>query len=185
MNTATQNHRIASPYQIKKDVFNVNNKNHPVHEEVQKCLGSYDLAITFEEDADTIRMFENIPGLVAFLCTVRKGDKIIGQGRGSAVLNRMNRFVERTVRTAFNASVVDAIIRSTKILDAMHPDADTALQNMATGYELEGITEKQRSYLTELVHLNVTNEDERTQWESQMDQFTKEEASRAIQAFKK
>lgn len=47
------------------------------------------------------------------------------------------------------------------------------------------ISEKQKKFLLELIHTNIQNEDERRLRESQIEEFTKEEASRAIQSFQK
>lgn len=177
--TVYKNHNESpSPYQQMVDrAYDVSNKNHPVREEIQRCIGTYDFTASFEEDTATIRtFFEHIPGLVAFLCTLRRGDKIIGQGRGSAVLNRMNRFIERTVHTAFNSALCDAVIRSAKVLNSFHPDTNSPLQDM-------GITDKQKSYLLELVQAKITDKAKLSQWKSKIDGLTKDEASESIQFF--
>ena len=112
--------KYISPFQImERKMLNTQSKGHPVAEEVQKSVGTYELSATFEEDSQTLQTLKHVPGLIAFICTLKKGTQIIGQGRGMAVLNKVNRFIERTVRAAFNASLVDAVVRS-KLLDALH-----------------------------------------------------------------
>lgn len=200
MNTTTYKSRpyisSPSPYQpARKSAFDVTGAKHPVREEIQKLLGSYNLAVTFEEDTQTIGMFQHIPGVVGFLCTIKKDNQIIGQGRGQAVISRMNKYIERTVHTAFNGSLIDAIVRSTKILDALQPDAmpqSHGSHSMGTevtdtypakGYsEFEMITDKQRSYLLQLYSINIADEDERNIQVANVDQLTKEEASDAIKS---
>ena len=49
----------------------------------------------------------------------------------------------------------------------------------------DGITDKQKSYLLQLIQSNVADEDDREQQISQLDELTRDEASEAIQSFKK
>ncbi len=186
MNTTTYKNRPISPMQpvqaMKYKSLDPSDKNHPLRAEVQKCIGAYDITAEFAEDTETIGMFKHILGLVAFVCTLKKGGKIIGQGRGTAVLSNMNRYAERTVHTAFNSSLIDAIVRSTKMLDAFHPDANSQ-QDMGVAFNL--ITDKQQSYLLELIQTGIADEEERSRWVEQIGGLTKEEASEAIQSFKR
>lgn len=188
MNTAYKT-RVPSPFQVarkpiyQKDVA----KTDTVREEVNKLLGTYQFSASFEEDSQTVSTLKHVPGLVAFLCTIRKGDQIIGQGRGTSVINQNNRFIVRTIGYAFNASIVDAIVRSTKILDIFRPDAKPHAWGGADDVEdsFVAITDKQKSYLTELIQSNVADEDEREGWLSQLGELSKDEASQAIQRFAK
>jgi len=180
---------------IRTKAFDVNDNKHPIREEIRKCLGVYDFTAEFEEDTATFRTFEHIPGLVAFICTLRKGDKIIGVGRGSSVINRLNRYVERAVHTAFNATLLNATFHAARVLNSFHPSAnsqskglDVALPDVylaKTSYCLEGITGKQKAFLLELIRVKITDRGELSRWELKIDNLTKEEASEAIQSFKK
>lgn len=192
MNTTYKN-RVASPYQLtKKDPFDVSDKKHPVRGAIERCTGSFDITATFEEDVATLALFKQMPGIIAFLCTLKKDGKIIGQGRGTAVLNQMNRYLERTVNTAFGAAFVDASVRCAKVLDTLRPNASGSNNSNAIvenaykekeSYTFEGITDKQRSYLYELIQTNVIDEGERNRLELQIDSLSKNEASEAIQKF--
>ncbi|MFZ2522744.1 MAG: hypothetical protein WAX44_02780 [Minisyncoccia bacterium] len=188
MKTLYKPTHIVSPFQVaKKKGYDVQDKNHPVQDEIRKIIGTYDLSATFEEDTQTLEMFRHIPGLVAFSCTLKHGAEVIGYGRGTAVLSRMNRFVERAIRTAFNGSLVDAVVKSTKMLDALRLEPGKERTSYITEeiYENEPITDRQKSYLLELVFQNIEDEDERNRWSSQIDEMTKSEASNAIQVFAK
>lgn len=188
MNTAYKS-RVPSPFQVaRKPVYTYKKEvaKDTVQEEINKLLGTYQFSATFEEDTQTATTLKHIPGIVAFVCTLKKGDKIIGQGRGTTVINQVNRFIVRTINYAFNASLVDAVVRSTKILDVFRPDAQPHAWNGADNAPEEsfvGITDKQKSYLLQLIQTNVTDEDEREGLVSQIDEFTKEEASQAIKRF--
>jgi hypothetical protein len=186
MNAIAYKTRVASPFPVAtRQPQKV--KLDPVREEVNKLLGTYQFSATFELDTQTAATLKHIPGVIAFICTIRKGDQIIGQGRGTTAINQINRFIVRTINYAFNASLVDAVIRATKLLDIYRPDikphswggSDTA------GDSFDCITDKQKSYLTELIQNNVNDEDEREGWLSQLDELTREEASQAIQRFAK
>lgn len=179
MNTITYNNNLVSQYHMREKAFN--NKN-PIHEEIKKCLGKYEFTATFERDTGTIDLLKEIPGIIAFTCKISRGDKIVGIGWGSSVINKANRFVERSVRSALNGSMVDAIIRSTKILDSFHPNAISQLQGTDVG--LAGITGKQKNYLLELIQTNITDKNELRHWESKIDGLSKDEASEAIQSLK-
>ena len=92
----------------------------PTLEEVTRSIGVYNLTATVEEDIETLATFKHVPGLIAFICTLKKGNDVIGIGRGTATLNRMSKYVDRAVCYAFNASLIDAMVRSTKTLDAIY-----------------------------------------------------------------
>jgi hypothetical protein len=196
MNTQTKNF-IPSPFQTKRKMFSPAltdmNKRQPVREEITKNLRTINFTAVIEEDKQTLNAMNHIPGIVAFICTLKRGNMVIAQGRGSGVINRVNKYFERIIATACNASLIDALIRSVKI-DAFHTDMITAPNmNQIPGsptysvqepnmYE-EGITDRQKSYLTELIQSNIQDEDEKERWMSQMSELSKEDASQAIASF--
>lgn len=96
------------------------NEKFPTLEEVRRSIGVYNLTATVEEDKETLSIFKHVPGLIAFICTLKKGDDVIGIGRGTATLNKMSKYVDRAVCYAFNSSLIDAMVRSTKTLDAIY-----------------------------------------------------------------
>ena len=184
---------IISPYQaMQKKTFNVHDKKHPIREEIQKCVGTYNITAVVEEDIQTQAIMKHVPGLISFLCTLLKDGRVIAQGYGSSILSSTNKFLQRAVSSAFNSALADATIRATKVLDTFrNPDKSAVSTALNEAYEARnrnefiGITEKQKSYLQELIQVNVTDEDERNRWESQIDQLSKDEASEAIQNFKR
>ena len=188
--TTTYQKRISSPYQPKSNIVVV--KKHPAQDEIAKCLGSYNLNVTFTEDKTTIEIFKHIPNIIAILCTIKKDDKIIGVGRGHASLSKVNKYVERTVFTAVNYSLIDAISKTTRIVDALHTDTEANSKSVPVSndaryeskkFNQEMITDKQRNFLVELIHTNITDEDDRESRIMQLDDLTRQEASEAIQSF--
>ncbi len=185
MNTTTYKNRIPSPFQAKRAF-----KQDPIKGEIERNTGSFNLAVTVEEDVATKSLFSHIPGFIGFIATIKKDNVILGIGRGSTILNKMNKYVERSMRFAFGSSVIDAVTRSVKTMDDLFLKASNqenpGILNEETNeidYIPELATERQKSYLRELINVNVVDERERNQWESQIDELTKDEASEKIQFF--
>lgn len=213
MNTVYQLRPVAptlSPYQMAKEATNVRASGHPVMDEINRCVGKYQVEIIVEEDNQTLSMFKYVPGLIAFIATIRSNGRIIGQGRGSACLSSTNRYIERAVFCAANSAIVDSIVRSTKVLNILLPNAGSALQDMemrvddvpftdepystrepyqareeyaAKAYAPTGISEKQKVFLLGLIR-KVRNADEKNQWLERMNGMSSHEASAAIQELK-
>jgi len=158
-------------------------ERHPVHQEVMKSVGTINLTATFAEDTQTLAVFKHIPGVIAMVCTLKKDNEVIGVGRGTAVINRVNRYIEKTVRASANASLVDAIFHSTKMLDALHINAGTktGVDEVGRQDNLNLASDKQKKYLRELVQSKTNSLSEKFSWESKIESFTREEASVAIQ----
>lgn len=154
MNTYKNN--IPSPYKTRE-------RMNPIQEEITKSIGNFNLTVATEQDFETMALFKNIDGFVAFKTTLKKGNQLLSVGYGSAVLNRLNKFVERTVLFAKNASLIDAMVRSTKILDALSimPNQkdleyrDLEGRDSPAFYGEEDMpqyaSQKQRNFLTKLI----------------------------------
>jgi len=198
MNATTYKNRIPSPFQVNRKSSYSQPKEttkDTLHDEMQKLLGTYKFSATFEEDLQTASTFNQIPGIVAFICTLKLGDKVIGQGRGTTAINQINRFIVRNISFAFNASLVDAVVRSTKIQDMFRKDAiphpwtevspAPAVANQAPDVETSDVaTPKQVEYLRQLINVNFS-EDDRENMEAQLTELTKSEASDMIKSFQR
>ncbi|MFA6397497.1 MAG: hypothetical protein WDK96_01455 [Candidatus Paceibacterota bacterium] len=174
---------ITSPYRAKQVRLS------PIQEEVEKNIGTFNLTVQVEEDTATVAQFKHVPNFVAFICTLKRGTETLGIGRGSAVLNRLNKYIERSTRYAYCASIVDAIVRSTKMLDALYlqpnEQKDVDIPVKEADRATEPATDAQKSYLQKLIKVNVVDEQKRKYWESQINMLTKDEASEKIQSFVK
>jgi hypothetical protein len=188
MNTTTYKKRIPSPFQVSKKPYtpaNVSDSD-TVRDEVKKLLGTHQFTATFEEDVQTTTALKHIPGIVAFLCTIKKGDKVIGQGRGTTAINQVNRFIVRTINYAWNASLVDAIVRSTKILDVFRPDnaphpwVNSQPQKQDDYAGDAPITAKQKELLTSLIYQHIGNEDEQERRLQEAESLSKDDAGEMI-----
>ena len=171
---------------IKKDRVD------PIQEEMAKNISNYNLTIITEQDFETMALFKNIPGFIAFKTTLSKDNQLLSIGYGSGVCNRFNKFVERTVIFAKNASLVDAMVRSTKILDALsimptnkkEEKAFLEDQDKPAFYSEEDMpqvaTEKQRKFLVQL--LEKCNDSTKAEYLEQIHSpyFSRFEASELI-----
>lgn len=200
--TAYKPRTIRSPYVAKQyqpvrqapksKAFNFQDERNPVRAEIQKCIGTHQLTAVISEDTETLEAMRSVEGLISFLCTLSKNGRVISQGRGSAVLSRTNKYVERAIYSALNSSLADAIIRSTKVLDTFRGTSEIEQSRMALdeAYQMRGAeeseqaTEKQKNYLAQLIQVNVADEDEREQQIAQIDDLTKQEASALIESFR-
>ena len=168
-------------------------KRHPVHEEIKKCVGVYKFSATVEQDNASLEKFRHIPGIISFICTIRLGEVVVGEGRGTAVLSRINKFLERTVRYAFNASLLDAMAKSLKMLDALQLDLSNQHDELIpteivyekkNNVEVESIiTDKQKTYLLGLIKTRISDKEERYIWQDKIPRLSKLEASQAIKSF--
>ena len=140
----------------------------PIQAEIAKNVGTYNLTAVIEEDKDTALKLKNIPNSICFLCTLKFKDEIIGIGRGMASLNRMNRGLERGLRYSFGNSLIDAMVRGVKNLDALYFKTDNKEEDLEGQDFQESYTEdlpqtatdKQRNFLSKLVE-NCEEEDKK------------------------
>jgi len=167
---------IPSPFQARQ-------KSDPVQEAVEQNIGKFLLEISIEEDRETALQLKDLPGpIIAYKCTIRKGSQVLGIGRGSNILSKINKWVDRSVRYTLNASIIDSMIQSVKALDVLYLKENGEVLTQET-IGIDYASDKQKSYLRELIRANIFDEGKRKYWESQIEQLTKDEASEKIQSF--
>jgi hypothetical protein len=184
---------ILSPLQIMNErALDTQNVKHPVQEEIQKCIGTYGFTATISQDNQTLEKFKHIPGIISFICVLKRGSEVIGEGRGIGALSKINKYLERTVRYTANASFLDAVTRSLKMIDVVNPVTNQNVNTFAekvNKFELSEnvipITESQKKYLSGLIQSKIKDKEEVYRWRNRMDKLTKDEASKAIQSFVK
>lgn len=155
---------------------------HPIKAEIAKHIGSFSFTATFEEDRETIDAFKN-EGLIAYRCVLKHEDKIIGIGRGLNVLGAENRYLSKSVRWAFSGALISAVSNAVKFPDLSGTPTSDFGANSSDLASSFMATEKQKSYLTELIG-NMADEDEREAIMSQLSTMSKEDASELIQQLK-
>lgn len=173
---------------MSKKALNIpgNRPVHPVREVLDGLLGTHTITAVFEEDTQTLTALKNVDGLIAIICKLSKNGRVLAEGRGSSVLNQTNKYVNRQVFSAFDSSLVDAVIRSTKILGTFRGPSDAEVDEAYKARDMaeaEAPTEKQLAYLRQLIQTNVEDDHDRDRWESQLGEMTKREAGSAIESF--
>jgi hypothetical protein len=180
MNTAT-----ASRF---SDMQTAQPTKHPIREEIEKHLGIYSITATFEEDAQTNTVF-NHPGLIAYLCTLKIGEKVIGQGRGMSVLSQSNRYINNSVKFAFSSALTDACVRAGKFPNAFSNDEAGPVPSFGMNSDSYSAatyqaSDKQKDFLQGLIDSKVDDEDEKNEMLSNLDTMSKLDASDLIARLK-
>jgi len=179
MNTVYTNNINGTATSIQNKTQHVQDINHPAYQEIVRNVGAFDISVVVEEDKQTLAVFKNVPGMIAFKTTLKQSGEVIGEGRGTAVINRNNKFIERTVRLAFNNSILGAVFHSTKILDILRPEINTvSVEEDLEGRdkpvsfadeELRYASDKQKNFLRKLIDSNC-DVDSKAKYISQLNQ---------------
>ncbi len=148
----------------------------------EKLSSIYGLIATFERDGNAIEMLNGVKGLVAYVCTLKRDNDVVGQGRGADTLDRNGNDPNKTIKMAQKRAYVDAVIRTTGLSDIFTQDLEDMnsgdMEAEDYGDNLfvqcideserearddfsEGITERQKNFLTELIFQKIDDEDER------------------------
>ncbi len=183
MNQTYQNHAVPSPLSrnelLMDRATNTQNPEHVAREVIGRYIGNHQLTIRVEEDTATLEAMKSVQGLVAFLATILRGSDILSQGRGCAVLfPNYSRGIDRAVASAFNASISDAVLRSTRVLDTF--SGITSNKEQQGGPNPSKASEKQVSYLRTLISRNITVPSERRILLAKLDSMSKNEAGELI-----
>jgi len=131
---------IKSPFQMMPTKSFANQeRKHPVREEIERNIGVINLTAEIQEDKVTLGALKHIPGLISYICVLKNSadGSIIGIGRGTSVINRLNKFFERTIRVAFNSAVIDSVMQSTKMLNTLRLKLENNATANAAGVEDE------------------------------------------------
>ena len=123
MNTLYKTTGIKSPFTANQNKSDMQNPKHPVSIEALKNTGTIDLKLTIEKDVATLNQFRAYPGIVAFVCTLKRGSEICGIGRGSTIINaQTNKYFTRAISIARNCSIIDSVMQATKMLNTLSLD---------------------------------------------------------------
>ena len=198
MNNTTYKPRISPPYQVaQRPVYKKEVPKDIVQEEMQRLIGRYEFSAEFAVDTQTATTLKDVRGrVIAFICTLKLGDKIVGQGRGTTAINQINKFIIKNISFAFHGALVDAVAKSIKIQDMFRADSiphpwTEVSPAIASNHKVQGeeesdiATPKQVEYLRQLIQINIEEEDERTGLEAQLGELTRSEASRMIESFRR
>ena len=167
-----------------------------ISQEANRCLGTFNFTATFSLDTKTMEQFKHVQGLISFLCVLKRGSEVISEGRGLSRLNKINKYIDRTISFSRNSAFLDAVNRAVKIYDifptinqaqSVSPVKEevkqTSVIENVTPVSENKISEKQRTYLMGLVEKRVKDKEERLSWQKKINNFSSSQASQAIKSF--
>lgn len=151
----------------------------------------YGFTSRFELDTETVNLFSDAKNLIAFKCTVyHPNGTIAGEGRGCANLAKNSNDENKTIKLAEKSAFLSAIIRSANISAYFTMDLDEQMSEDRVAIveeESEGvapvISERQKSYLTQLIYDNLDDQEERESALNSLPTMTRYEASEMISSF--
>ena len=192
MQTQYKNRAVRSPYQphpvkqAQEKVLNMNDEQNPVRQILAKlCQTQYALSATFSPDTGIMSVLKT-PGLIAVKCELSlQGKGLVGIGHGSTAISKLNKGLDRALYSCLNGALMSAINSACKSLDVIRLEGGQGQLGEAykavRGEETQPATDKQKSYLRELILLNAEDDTDRQQRINQISELTKEEASQQIQ----
>ena len=192
MQTQYKNRAVRSPFQphpVKQEqekVLNMNDEQNPVRQILAKlCQTQYALSATFSPDTGIMSVLKT-PGLIAVKCELSlQGKGLVGIGHGSTAISKLNKGLDRALYSCLNGALMSAINSACKSLDVIRLEGGQGQLGEAykavRGEETQPATDKQKSYLRELILLNAEDDTDRQQRINQISELTKEEASQQIQ----
>ena len=90
----------------------------------EKIASIFQWNATFVKDTESLEMLGLDTGLVAFKCTLSKGNKYVGEGRGAASLSKNNGDPNKCLKMAQKSAFIDAVLRSSGLSDFFTQDLE-------------------------------------------------------------
>lgn len=90
----------------------------------EKIASIFSWTAIFQKDQEISDAFKEIPGLVAFVCNLTKGQQTIGQGRGAASLAKNGGDPNKTIKMAQKSAFIDAVLRTSALSDLYSQDLE-------------------------------------------------------------
>lgn len=106
----------------------------------EKIASIFQWNAIFEKDTESLEMLGAQPGLVAFKCTIRKGTKFVGEGRGAATTKGNSGDANKTLKMAQKSAFIDAILRASGLSDFFTQDLEDLDQRNITTHQNTTVT---------------------------------------------
>lgn len=90
----------------------------------EKIASIFQWQAKFTKDTESLEMLGSTPGLVAFKCTLSKGTKFVGEGRGAATLQKNGSDPNKTLKMAEKSAYIDGVIRASGLSDFFTQDLE-------------------------------------------------------------
>ncbi len=175
-----------------QDYYIINGKKSLSKGGAEKLCQIYGLTASFERDYDSLQSFPETKGVVIFKCTLRRADgSVVGEGRGASTLEKNNGDINKCLKLAEKSSMICATLRSTFLSSDFTQDLEdmpslggpVQIEEVARANEALMISDRQKSYLTQLLYDNINDENEREESLNSLTTLTRHEASEMIASF--
>jgi len=90
----------------------------------EKIASIFQWNATFVKDTESLEMLGLKEGLVAFKCTLSKGSKFVGEGRGAATVAKNGGDPNKTLKMAQKSAFIDAVLRASGLSDFFTQDLE-------------------------------------------------------------
>src|SRR3989344_1988496 len=194
MQTQYKSRPVRSPFQPRQShpvkaaqerSLDMSDEQNPVRLILAKlCQARYVLSAGFSVDTTTMATVKT-PGFLAVRCELSMDGKILGVGHGATAISKINRGLERALFGCLNGALMSSINVACKSLDAIRLEGSQEQLGEAyrtpQGQEAQLASDKQKSYLRELILVNCEDDTDRQERINQLDTLTKQEASEQIQ----
>jgi hypothetical protein len=129
----------------------------------EKIANIFQWRASFVKDSESLDMFGNPTGLVAFKCTLTKGEEFIGEGRGAASLDKNAKDPNKTLKMAQKSAYIDAVLRASGLSDFFTQDLEDHPEHLQQPAPTNGkmkMSEKQMTFIGDLCKQKNVTKDE-------------------------
>lgn len=116
--------KVNAIMQEKQDFHIIQGKKSLGKGGAEKIASIFGWQAEFIADQDTLKMFGNVTGLVAYICNLTKNKEFVGQGRGTASIGKNQNDPNKTVKMSQKSAFVDAVLRSSGLSDFFTQDIE-------------------------------------------------------------
>ncbi len=129
----------------------------------EKIASIFQWNAMFFKDTESLEMIGIDTGLVAFKCTLSKGTKFVGEGRGAASLANNANDPNKTLKMAQKSAFIDAVLRASGLSDFFTQDLEDMPSDQIGNHNTSAprkATPKQAEFIAKLMNeKNWTLED--------------------------
>lgn len=120
--------QVLPKFKENQDYYEIKGRKSLAKGGAEKLASIYNLTATFERDDASMTAFSSIKDMIAYICNLYRGDRVVGQGRGAAVLSKNQGDVNRSLKMAQKSAFIDAVIRSTGLSDIFTQDIEDSVK---------------------------------------------------------
>ena len=115
--------QVLPTFKESQDYYEVKGKKSLAKGGAEKLASIYNLSAIFQIDDETMAAF-SLKDMIAYVCTLYRGEQTIGQGRGCSSLSKNQGDANKTVKMAQKSAFIDSVIRSTGLSDIFTQDIE-------------------------------------------------------------